>query len=254
LGGGDFGEDFGEGRTDGLIGAEAEQAFDTVEEDVVFFFVELALGVEVFPSLLLFFGALVGVFSEDNALAAEPGEGVEEAEGVGRVVFVAVLFEVAKEVSKGDLNEAFLERGVGGVGPEGVGVVTHALKFLLPIEGVEVLLVRAIVPVEYIIDSEGDALFGHFSDDLLIRFILVEELVDQSALFGRELGDFGFGTAAAARDERCDGVRGMRVGCRGAGRHLGWRGRGRGGRGFVNGNGIEDIGCGHGGMMLKINS
>ena len=77
-------------------------------------------------------------------------------------------------------------------------MVAQLLEFIPPIERGQIFLVRAVEPFEHVVGGKADAVPGQLLHDLLVGFVIVKELVDQSTLFGGELGDFALGATAAA--------------------------------------------------------
>ena len=76
-------------------------------------------------------------------------------------------------------------------------MIAQLLEFVLPIEGGQIVLVRTIEPPGEVVGVEADAVFGHFFDDFVVGFVLVEELIEEHTQMTRELGDFAPRTAAA---------------------------------------------------------
>src|SRR4051812_17234771 len=84
-----------------------------------------------------------------------------------------------------------------------IGLLVHAreglaeeLELILPFPSVEMVLVTVFIPAADIVDGEFDALGGHGLDDFLVGFFVIEEMVDEAALFFGQAANFAFGPGA----------------------------------------------------------
>ena len=178
----------------------AEETVHAVDEEEGLVVVEVAVFVQLLECDGLLLCGLVSIFADDKGFAAEAGQGIQEAQGVRRVVVETALLDVAENLGEADLNDGFLEADIA-VGAKGPGMIAQLVEFVLPIQGCQILLVRAGAPFGNVIGVKLDAVPGHFFDDLLIGFVLIEELVQEHTVMTGELGDFAHRTTASARFE-----------------------------------------------------
>jgi hypothetical protein len=166
------------------VGSAAEDVVGFVEDHFADFFVgegPVGFGLD---------GFFVGDFLEVGGGAGEAGQGVELAGVVDGVVVEFAFLEGLKDLAEADVDDGLWKFEVGGMGSEVAGVFADFAHLIEPFLVVDVGLVTALEPVGNVLLVEGDAEFVHFGDDVGVGLAVIEHLVDEEALVGREFGDF----------------------------------------------------------------
>ena len=184
-----LGQEFGEGRADGFAGFEAEEAFELLEHEVAFFFVEVAIQIEAFEFESCGLGAAVAVFSENQGLAAEAGESVEHAVVIGRVVGELAFSEGLEDLSEGDVDHGFLEGGVVVFAEKVQGRLTLGAEVIEPDLLFEPSLVTVIFPFREVLGFEMLAGVAQAFDDVRVGYAVADGEVDLIAEGFGQAGD-----------------------------------------------------------------
>ena len=174
----------------------AEEFAPFVEEDV-FFILTVVFGVQFLGLGGFFFGNFVLVLLEGEEGTTHAGQGIEHAEVLGGVGFEGFFVGTGSELVElfGELRDGELEAGqgegrsivfTGGFEQVRLGLGEESEAFAVA----EFVLVAAVEPVMDVGGIKGDASFSEFMGDGVIGGAIVEEVVDEVALFFGQAGDF----------------------------------------------------------------
>jgi len=179
--------------------------FDAVEEEAALFLLKVAIGIELFELSDFVFEAKVVIFFEDEGLAAETGEGVEQASEIGEVA-IHFTFEAARgeipealeNLGEGDLEDDLMEFGVILAAEHFDGGLLPGAHLLGPVKFFEPVHIAPAFPFGEVIESQVLGVAAEFFEDGAVGKAIADQEIDPVAEGLGETGDLAIASAGLA--------------------------------------------------------